>query len=197
MEKPGVGVLRNVIISNVQAANVDSIGCSITGIPGHPVENITFENIRIAFRGGGTPDDTSKEVLELQEAYPEYRMYGALPAYGFYCRHVTNLKFHRVGLSLLKPDHRPALVCDDVKDLDLFDFDAGAPLHDHLIRLFQVDGAFIHGCRPQKGIKTFVRVEGNMTDGVILMNNYFSLIDQPVEKGKDVSEKALFTGYNR
>ncbi|MCH5378143.1 MAG: glycoside hydrolase family 28 protein, partial [Planctomycetes bacterium] len=46
-EPPGVGAVRNVTISNVQATGVGDTGCSITGIPDHPVENVTLDNIRI------------------------------------------------------------------------------------------------------------------------------------------------------
>lgn len=46
-------------------------------------------------------------------------MFGRLPAYGFFCRHVKNLYLSRVELALASPDSRPALVCDDVADLEL------------------------------------------------------------------------------
>ena len=41
--KPGMGKLSDVIISNIQADNVGNTGCSITGLPGYPVENITLD----------------------------------------------------------------------------------------------------------------------------------------------------------
>ena len=33
-----MGAVRNVTISNIQCSGVGNIGCSITGIPGFPVE---------------------------------------------------------------------------------------------------------------------------------------------------------------
>lgn len=117
MEKPGVGRLRNVLISNVQAAGANKVGCSITGLPGRPVENITLHNIRIEFAGGGTREDASRQVPENPDKYPEYAMFGVLPAYGFYCRHVRNITFDQAETSLASPDQRPALVTDDVDGL--------------------------------------------------------------------------------
>ena len=74
-------------------------------------------------------------------------MFGELPAYGFYCRHVKNLKMHNVQLKTAKPDLRHALVCDDVAGLWLDGLDpecsAGAG---PIIRLSQVQGAMIRGC---------------------------------------------------
>ena len=198
MEKPGMGSLRNVIISNVQATNVDSIGCSITGLPGHPVENVLLENVRINFRGGGTQKDGHLEIPELPDRYPEYKMFGTLPAYGFYCRHVNNLKFHHVELGFEKPDHRSAIVCDDVKDLELMGFDSESTGKTKtLIRLKQVDGAFIHDCRPRCKTKTFISLEGDLTDNITLINNDFSNVNQVIERSGEVTEKALFIKNNR
>jgi carbamoyltransferase len=44
-------------------------------------------------------------------------MFGTLPAYGLYCRHVAGLTLDRVELRCEKPDLRPALVYDDVREL--------------------------------------------------------------------------------
>ena len=52
--QPKVGSLKNVKISNVIATNVGSpAGGSITGIPGHYIENVTLSNIYIEYPGGG------------------------------------------------------------------------------------------------------------------------------------------------
>ncbi len=47
MKTPGVGSLRNITIRNIMATGANSVGCAISGIPDHPVENITLNNIRI------------------------------------------------------------------------------------------------------------------------------------------------------
>jgi hypothetical protein len=117
MEKPGIGRLRNVLISNVQASGANKVGCSITGLPGRPVENITLDHIRSEFTGGGTLEDARSQVPENPDKYPEYSMFGVLPAYGFYCRHARNITFDHVETSLASPDQRPALVSEDVEGL--------------------------------------------------------------------------------
>jgi polygalacturonase len=119
-----MGQLSNVVISNIQAKKVDNIGCSITGLPNYPVKDITLENIRITFEGGGTQELVNKEVEELPDAYPEYRMFGALPAYGFFIRHAENIKFHNVELDYNQPEARPAMIFDDVGFLELSDINA-------------------------------------------------------------------------
>jgi len=45
-----------------------------------------------------------------------------MPSYGFYCRHVKGLDFHNVHVEFILPDYRPALICNDVKQLVLDNF---------------------------------------------------------------------------
>ena len=47
-------------------------------------------------------------------------MFGTLPAYGFFIRHVKNLTLNDVQTHYEKPDARPAIVMQDVKAADLF-----------------------------------------------------------------------------
>lgn len=217
MKKPGMGSMRNIMISNIQATGVGKpfadpfytgysktfgersvkpgIGLSITGLPGHPVENVTLDNIRLQFEGGGTREEASREVPEFPEKYPEYDMFGILPAYGFYVRHVKNLRFHNMDFGFEKDDHRPALIFEDVQDLDVFNLNAQSMASTPaLIWLKQVDGAFIHGCRSGNNVTTFIRVNGDRSNNIAIMNNYMSKAGQVLEKGKDVVENAVYLG---
>jgi hypothetical protein len=88
----------------------------ICGLPGHPVEDVCFCNIRIAYEGGGTKADAAIEPPELERAYPEPSMFGTIPAYGLYARHVKGLTLRDVVVSFEKKDERPAVVLNDVAD---------------------------------------------------------------------------------
>jgi polygalacturonase len=109
------GTLRNVLITGIEAARAGNTGCAIAGLPGHDIERVTLENIRLVFDGGGKRRTT--EVPEVPEKYPEYKMFGELPAYGFYCRHVRGLRLRNIELSTVKPDERPPMIFEDVKEL--------------------------------------------------------------------------------
>ena len=169
---PGMGSMRNIIISNIQATGVGSTGCSVTGLPGFPVENVTLSNIRITFKGGGAAKLVNREIPENAKNYPEHNMFGPLPAYGFYCRHVKSIKFHNMELGFEKADLRPALVFDDVNNLDIFSFDAEADSSAKaLIWLKNVNGGFIHGCTAPSNIETFVLFDPDESKNVKLTNN--------------------------
>lgn len=60
-----------------------------------------------------------------------------------------------------------------------------------------VDKAFVHGCRPNKNVKTFLRLDGKGCNDITLMNNDFNRVGQVVEKGEDVVDKAMCLVNNR
>ncbi|MBK9981110.1 MAG: glycoside hydrolase family 28 protein [Saprospiraceae bacterium] len=143
-EKGSAGLLKNISITNMKV-NVASgrpddayeirgpelpffhntFPSSITGIPGHPVENVTLENIEINYPGRGNngianmPLSRLKDVPENEAAYPEFSMFGELPAWGFYVRHMDGLIMNNIRLNIQSPDYRPALIFDDVHHLDI------------------------------------------------------------------------------
>ncbi|MBK6698351.1 MAG: right-handed parallel beta-helix repeat-containing protein [Saprospiraceae bacterium] len=139
---PTAGPLRNVIIRNIKvtvpfnkpdmAYNIrgpelpyfhNVFPSSITGNPGVYVENVILENIKIIYPGRGLkayaniPLYRIKDVPELETSYPEFSMFGELPAWGFYVRHVKGLTFKNINLSIKDPDYRPAMVFDDTHQL--------------------------------------------------------------------------------
>ncbi|MCI0337147.1 MAG: glycoside hydrolase family 28 protein [Acidobacteria bacterium] len=187
MPRPGIGKLRNVVISNIQATGADDIGCCITGLPGHEVENVSLENLSISFRGGGTREAARRQIPEEAESYPEYNMFGVLPAYGFYCRHISGLSLVNLTLAYEKPDLRPSLVCDDVVNLNLSRISAASqPDGEPLIRLDQVRKAWLESCRATTSAHTFLQVNGGQSAGIRLMANDFSNVSKAVELNSDV-----------
>lgn len=121
---PPVGTFRNVSMSNITAVNASDVGCAIAGLPGHPIRDVRLRNVTLTFDGGGTHEMAAREIRERPEAYPESTMFGTLPAYGLYCRHVENLHLVKVTLRTRTPDMRPAVVLDDVKDFQAVDLQA-------------------------------------------------------------------------
>ena len=111
--------LKNVLIENVKATGVarSRIACSITGVPGLRPEGITIRNVDLLFPGGGTAVDVFTPVPEVEKAYPENRMFHAmpLPAYAFFVRHADGVRFENVRTRLLAADARPAVVIDDAE----------------------------------------------------------------------------------
>ena len=143
-ETPGIGVMRNITISNIEATGANPTGCAISGLPEAKIENLTLSNVRLSFEGGGTKADAAREMSEKSADYPEYSMFGKLSAYGLYCRHVKGLKMLNVQLQLEKPDQRHAVVFEDVEDALIDCLDAPlSPDTGEMIRLTDVKKVFI------------------------------------------------------
>jgi hypothetical protein len=182
-----MGVLRNIRFSNIRATVADNAyplphevpafpgekrSClNITGVPGHFVENVTFSGLHLSFPGGGSQDDGQRVVPELRDRYPEYHMFGTLPAYGLYLRHVKGLIFEDVTLDTAAPDLRPALVGEDVEDLELSNFRASGTGPTALLRLRDARQVYLHGCRPLGEVALFLSVEGAGSRGILLQAN--------------------------
>lgn len=156
---------------------------SICGIPGHPVAGVTLSDVHVTFPGGGTQEEAARRDLpELEDQYPEYFMFGVLPAYGLYARHVRGLTLDNVRFELAAPDLRPAVTCDDAEDIEIAGFKAdGVPDAESLIRLRDTRGAFIHGSRPLGEIRTFVRVEGTCSRDITLSGNDLDRCQKEIE----------------
>ena len=146
---PSLGSIRNVSISHVVATDA-SWTSSITGIPGYYPDGITLSDIRLVYASAALPGGgKDAPVPEQEKQYPTANMFGPLPAYGLYIRHVKNLvlsniqlecadRFVRVPLTSKKRNDHPywqapdatasvlaagdlgtALVADDVAGLDI------------------------------------------------------------------------------
>ncbi|OKS85423.1 glycoside hydrolase family 28 protein [Mucilaginibacter polytrichastri] len=113
MEGPEVNGKHNVFPS------------SIVGIPGYPVQDVTLENIDIVYEGGAKKEvayfntDTLAKIPEQISDYPEFSMFGELPAWGFYVRHAANIKLKNVSIGYKTTDFRTACVFDDVSGLNI------------------------------------------------------------------------------
>ena len=123
-----VGTLARVSISDVVATDADPQYASmIAGIPGHDVADVKLSNIKIVARGGGaarTRAWATTRPEERADRYPDPRMFGPTPAYGFYVRHAAGVEFDHVALHVAHEDLRPAFVLDDVTGVSFVDVSA-------------------------------------------------------------------------
>lgn len=141
-DKPGS--IKNVSIKNIKVqvpfgrpdSNYDLRGpevdffhnpfpASIVGLEGYAIENVVLENIEINYPGRASkgmayiPLSRLNQVPEAAKDYPEFSMFGELPAYGFYFRHVNGISLKNIKLTLDNADFRPAFVFDDVQNLKM------------------------------------------------------------------------------
>lgn len=118
---PARGTLRRVTISNMVVYNADSRYASIiSGVPGKIIEDVELDNIRIFYRELDSSSKIPAAVPEYEKDYPEPSRMGIMPVYGFFIRHVKEIKMNNVEVNYSGKEIRPAFYLDDVKDADLF-----------------------------------------------------------------------------
>jgi hypothetical protein len=183
-DKPKPGSLKNVVISNV-VANGCQWPCTVAGIPGHPVEGVTLSNFRIGIKGGAR-NPSRTEVPEQIGKYPSAEMFGALPAYGLYCRHAQDLHLSSLRWNAEEPDLRHAVVCDDTSQVVIDSLEAPwAAGSEAVLGFHQVRHALIRGCAPKEGTALFLRVSGSTCKAIQLMANDLSGVKKPIEVAEE------------
>lgn len=135
---------RNIRISNITARNTGNFCSSITGIPGRKIENITLANISLTNRGGlhkgafrtagddnGVRHDSGKrlfldrywskadDVKEDEKGYPQPTVWGNLPCYGLFFRHVENVNISGLELKSDGEEPREPIIVVDVDKLTI------------------------------------------------------------------------------
>jgi polygalacturonase len=92
----------------------------ITGMPDQIITNVRLKNIVVKFPGGADRTeakisiDNLATIPEKPSSYPEYSMFGELPAWGIYIRHARDVQVTGLSLAVVKADFRTAVVLDDV-----------------------------------------------------------------------------------
>jgi hypothetical protein len=190
------GTLRGVMIENVHASGA-ILTSSVSGISGFDVEDVTLSNIRIDSEENGKAEWVDRKIPEKEKVYPEALDFGKLPSYGFYCRHVTGLRLRSIEFTSGQDEERPAIVCDDVKNLDV-DGLRSQPIvgTQPVVKLIQTKQAFLHGCCVPAGAKTFLEVQGGGSDSIVLNGNNLLGAEQAVLAGPDVSPAAVTASGN-
>jgi polygalacturonase len=115
METAVPGSLEDVSIRNVVARD-SSMASSVTGQPGYPVRRVLLDGLTLGMTGGAR-EAKGLDVPEHAAKYPEGRMFGELPAYALYARHVEGLTVSNVRTWWEREDARPAMLFDDVRGL--------------------------------------------------------------------------------
>jgi len=105
--------------------NHNLIPASIVGLPGHPVRGVQLSNIKIRYAGKADRNhaevslDQLDTIPENEREYPEFTMWGELPAWAFYIRHAEDVKIENSTFTLAADDFRSAIVADDAPRLIL------------------------------------------------------------------------------
>jgi len=125
----------------------------IVGLTGHPIQDVTLENLVISYGGGADKNkayvslDSLDAVPERPADYPEFSMFGELPAWALYARHAEDIKIKNSTFTYMEKDFRPAMVFDDIKGLTIDKLNLPAGDTTPPVVLHKVTGKSIKGLK--------------------------------------------------
>jgi len=111
--KPRIGAISNIQFKNIKGkAFTQQYPSIITGIKGHNVQNISFENVQLTLKGG--EKSNNQTVMEYDGKYPEGSYFGNTPAWAFFIRHTDMVSFKNCTFETKNNDVRNWLVSENV-----------------------------------------------------------------------------------
>ncbi len=204
-EASPVGIMRNIRISGITATMKtvdiqdsmlrvawDKMAVLGIMIPGHYIEDVTFNDIQLIYPGGGSRQHALNKVPEIEDMYPEQHFFGILPSYGAYIRHARGIVFNNVRFKLASQDFRPAIVTDDVENRELVgvgaevDKEAAA-----IVRMVDTRNVLISNCRSLTNTNVFLKLEGERSGDVLMLSNDFRKAKKPYILDKNISSKEV------
>lgn len=127
------GIIRNVVLSDFVIENsrlstpttlspeAQVFPITISGLPDFKIENITLENFKISYLGGGTEADAAIENLPYVKTFRP-SILKQRPAAAMYIRHAKNITLRNFEVVYENPDKRPPFVLRDVDGLVIENF---------------------------------------------------------------------------
>jgi polygalacturonase len=176
----GTPRFRRIHLSHITARQVKYAAGFLFGLAEMPLEDISLSDISIAM----SPD--------AEAGYPEMADgLEVMQRAGFFVRHARGLRLHNVEIT---GQLGPALTLIDAEDVGLSAStthtpDAGAPV----IRIKNVQGAFVRDCQASAGTDVFLHVEGANTREIVLDGNHLARARQALSIAPDVPPDALIS----
>lgn len=129
------------------------------------MRGVTLRNIDLTYGGIGDEPKADHHLLEnlakipeCARNYPESKMFGVLPAWGLYVRHVDGLIMENVTLRVSESDYRACLVADDAKNLTLDNWHIHSAGREPVMVFHNVKTATLRHCKPPTGTQRFSKL---------------------------------------
>lgn len=207
--EPPPALIRNISFSNISGNVIthqdrlddsdftsgDSPGqmhsCIILNcVKGNRIENISFNDIRLTFGGGGTAEEAARR--QLPNIANEYFSLGAMPAYGLYARNVRGLTLNGVRFETATPDLRPAMILDHVTDAAVNGFNMqGDKNAESVLRFIDSRDVLMSAARLLTPASVFLRLEGAGNGNIIVDGGDISKAAQVVAFEDGAEEKSV------
>jgi len=188
---PLPGSMQNISFNNVHATGA-IFTSSITGIGDLHIKNVTLNDISIQTTEAGQVAWAQQPVKEAEVAYPGPYVFGRLPCYGLYLRHIDGLTMKNVNITSTVEDPRPMITADDVTQATFQNVSGtAADPTQPFLDLRNMKATTITGNRAPAGTGVYAKVSGADTHGVQFQGNDFSQSKSPVMRAVEVPQDGV------
>ena len=158
------------------------------------IEDISLTDVHIKYAGGGTTAQAGKrDVPKLAAEY--FGVWdtapGGPPAYGMYARNVKRLSMQNVRFEYDQPDARPAIIFDNVQDASMMNISAKGNAGSELFRFINTKDVLITAARVLEVAKTFLKVEGAASEGIIINGTDLRKAELPVSYEQGAKKESV------
>ena len=176
----GTPHFRRIHLSHITAREAKYAAAFIYGLPEMPVEDVSLSDVSVSM------------AEQAQAGYPEMADdMELMQRAGVFVANARGLKLHNVEVT---GQLGPAFMLNDSADVDMSGCTTRTPCLDApVIRLKDVEDAFVHGCRAGAGTETFLQLEGAKTHGVVLSGNHLRAARRPLVLSDNVRVEAVET----
>lgn len=164
---------RRISLSNITARDARLAAAFLYGLAEMPLEDVTLSDVSVAMA-----PEAETGFAEMADDIPE------MARAGIFARNIRGLRLHNVVVS---GQLGPALDLADAAEVELSAVGTPTPAEDApALKLGDVRGAFVHGCRARAGTGVFLQVEGANSAGIVLAGNDLSRARQPVQAAAEL-----------
>ena len=178
------GILRNITFSNIRGSVVtptanpdielpsgfrpgEMKSCIALNGVGAYLENIVFDNVHLAFPGGGTAEEAA--LRDVPKIVGEYFETGTYPSFALFARNVRGLTLNNVRFEVNAEEHRPSVVFDHVEDAAVANLSVrGTKDAESMLRFIESKDVLVNSPRVLAPAAAFLQVEGASTANIIV-----------------------------
>ena len=202
------GIVRNIVFNGIRATVVaegtphpdqpwpqkfrpgETRQCIVLNAVGDEfLEHISFQDVHVTYEGGGTAEESKREIPPIAGEYFEI---GTPPAYGIYARNVRGLTLSNIRLEVTKPDLRPAVVFENVSDATVNALAAQANTRaDSLLRFDQTRDVLLTAMRVLTPAAAALKVTGSASASITVDGGDLSKSTRLLLRGDGATASAV------
>jgi len=191
------GIVEEIRVSNVVMKNIIKeafmMNMHYHETPPEPVSERTpkFRNIHLANVTVSESKQACK-MLGLDEMHIDNVTFSNInmeAVKGFDIKNVKNIKFHNV---VINTEEGPSLIAENITNLDVSGFGTLSPHKNSPVLTYKnIVDSWIHNANPIVGTKTYIKIDGEKSDNIVISNNNFINADKAIVYDKTVAKDAV------